>query len=151
LTYVLDGEWSASRACCFTPGEITPSTHWIGGWVGPGAGQGVMKREKFYLFRGSNPGCPSRSRPLYRLRYSRDIIKLFRFLLPRYLMGNPANLYIALGCHGTTKFEKSCLTEISKVLRMFGRAEAASILPKVIWFSYDWSHMLRNVWPVYKN
>jgi hypothetical protein len=29
------GEWSASHPCHFTPGERAPSTHWIGGWVGP--------------------------------------------------------------------------------------------------------------------
>jgi hypothetical protein len=35
LTLVLDGnELSASRPCRFTPGEIDPGTHWIGGWVG---------------------------------------------------------------------------------------------------------------------
>jgi len=25
------GEWSASCACCFTPGETAPGTYWIGG------------------------------------------------------------------------------------------------------------------------
>jgi hypothetical protein len=34
LTSALDeGEWSASRPGCFNPGEITPSTHWTGGWL----------------------------------------------------------------------------------------------------------------------
>jgi hypothetical protein len=32
---VVGGEWSASRLSPFTPGERAPSTHWIGGWVGP--------------------------------------------------------------------------------------------------------------------
>ncbi|PNF14462.1 hypothetical protein B7P43_G01680 [Cryptotermes secundus] len=32
------GEWSASRPGCFTPGERSPTTHWIGGWVDPKAG-----------------------------------------------------------------------------------------------------------------
>jgi hypothetical protein len=32
------GEWSASRHGRFTPGERTPGTHWVGGWVGPRAG-----------------------------------------------------------------------------------------------------------------
>jgi hypothetical protein len=31
------GEWSASRTGRFTPSERAPDTHWIGGWVGPGA------------------------------------------------------------------------------------------------------------------
>jgi hypothetical protein len=39
LTSVLDGvEWSASRPGRFIPRERAPSTHWIGGWVGPRAG-----------------------------------------------------------------------------------------------------------------
>jgi hypothetical protein len=38
LTSALDGgEWSASRPGRFTPRERAPSTHWIGGWVGPRA------------------------------------------------------------------------------------------------------------------
>jgi hypothetical protein len=28
-------EWSASLPSHFTPGESTPGTHWIAGWVGP--------------------------------------------------------------------------------------------------------------------
>jgi hypothetical protein len=32
------GEWSASRPGRFTYGERAPSTHWIGGFVGPTAG-----------------------------------------------------------------------------------------------------------------
>jgi hypothetical protein len=40
LTSALDGgEWSASHpGRDLPPGERTPSTHWIGGWVGPRAG-----------------------------------------------------------------------------------------------------------------
>jgi len=32
------GKWSASRPDRFIPGERAPGSHWIGGWVGPGAG-----------------------------------------------------------------------------------------------------------------
>jgi hypothetical protein len=32
---LVGGEWSASRPGPFTPRERAPSTHWIGGWVGP--------------------------------------------------------------------------------------------------------------------
>jgi hypothetical protein len=36
FTSILDGgEWSASRPFRFTPREIAPRAHWIGGWVGP--------------------------------------------------------------------------------------------------------------------
>jgi hypothetical protein len=35
LTFELDeGEWSASRPGCFTPGEGACSTQWIESWVG---------------------------------------------------------------------------------------------------------------------
>jgi hypothetical protein len=37
--------WSASLPGRFTPGEIAPGTHWIGGWVGPRIGlDGVENR-----------------------------------------------------------------------------------------------------------
>jgi hypothetical protein len=38
------GEWSASPSCRFTPGEIVPGTHWIGGWVGLGAGLDAVEK-----------------------------------------------------------------------------------------------------------
>jgi hypothetical protein len=38
------GEWSASRPCCFTPGERALGTHWIGGWVGPRIGLDNVER-----------------------------------------------------------------------------------------------------------
>jgi hypothetical protein len=44
LTSVLaGGEWSASCPCHFTPRERAPSTHWIGGWVGPKVGLDNVK------------------------------------------------------------------------------------------------------------
>jgi hypothetical protein len=44
---VLDGgEWSGSRPRRFTTKERAPSTHWIGGWVGPRAGLDAVVREK---------------------------------------------------------------------------------------------------------
>jgi hypothetical protein len=54
---VLDGgEWSASRAGSFTPGETDPDTHWIGGWVGTRAGlDAVVKRKIFSSRQESNP------------------------------------------------------------------------------------------------
>jgi hypothetical protein len=30
---LVGGEWSASRPCRFTPGEMSPGTYWIGGSV----------------------------------------------------------------------------------------------------------------------
>jgi hypothetical protein len=40
------GEWSASRLGRFTPGERAPSTHWIGGWVGPRAVLDMVVKRK---------------------------------------------------------------------------------------------------------
>jgi hypothetical protein len=57
LTSALDGdEWSASRPGRFTPKERAPGTHWIGGWVGPGAViDAVVKRKIPCSRRKSNP------------------------------------------------------------------------------------------------
>jgi hypothetical protein len=43
--------------CPFTHPAKNPGTHWIGGWVGPRTGRGVLeKRDIFCVFRDSNPG-----------------------------------------------------------------------------------------------
>jgi hypothetical protein len=44
---LLGSEWSASRHGRFTPGERGPSTHWIGGWVGPSFGLDDVENRKF--------------------------------------------------------------------------------------------------------
>jgi hypothetical protein len=45
LTSTLDGgEWSASHPGYFTPRERAPSTHWIGGWVGPRYGLDILQK-----------------------------------------------------------------------------------------------------------
>jgi hypothetical protein len=65
-------ECTASRPGPFTPGERSPSTHWIGGWVGPGAGLDDVERRKILPLPGLElrpHGRPTRSQSLYRLRY----------------------------------------------------------------------------------
>jgi hypothetical protein len=53
------GEWSASRPCRFTPREIVPGTHWIGGWVGIIAVlDAVVKRKIPSPRREWNPRTP---------------------------------------------------------------------------------------------
>jgi hypothetical protein len=50
LTFATDGgEWSASCICHSTLRETAPSTHWIGGWVGPSR-SGCCGVEKHFLF-----------------------------------------------------------------------------------------------------
>jgi hypothetical protein len=52
------------------PGERTPGTHWIGGWMGPRAGLDAGARRKILcLCRGSNPDRPARNQTLYCLSY----------------------------------------------------------------------------------
>jgi hypothetical protein len=57
LTSALDGgEWSASRPCCFIPGERAPSTHSIGGWVGPRVGLHTVEKRNILHCQESNLG-----------------------------------------------------------------------------------------------
>jgi hypothetical protein len=49
---LVGGEWSASRQDRFTPEEKAPGTHWIGGWVGPGAGLDDVGRTKILHLLG---------------------------------------------------------------------------------------------------
>jgi hypothetical protein len=52
------------------PGERTPGTHWIGGWVGPSAGLDAGARRKILCpCQGSKPDRPARSQTLYCLSY----------------------------------------------------------------------------------
>jgi hypothetical protein len=57
LDSALDGgEWSASCPGRFTPRERAPGTHWIGGWVGPRAGEDAVVRRKIPSpYRDSKP------------------------------------------------------------------------------------------------
>jgi hypothetical protein len=67
-----EGEWSASRPCRFTSGEITSGTHWIEGSVDPRAGLDGVEKRKFWTLAGlelRSLGRPVRSQLLYRLRY----------------------------------------------------------------------------------
>jgi hypothetical protein len=48
----LGGE--ASRPGRFASGETDPGTHWTRGWMGPRAGQNVVKREIFRICQESN-------------------------------------------------------------------------------------------------
>jgi len=38
-------------------GKEFPSTHWIGGWVGPRAGLDVVAKKKSLPMLGIEPGC----------------------------------------------------------------------------------------------
>jgi hypothetical protein len=61
--------WSDSRPGRFIPGERTPYTHWIGGWVGSRTGlEGTEKRKILPLPGIENPGRPARIPSLYGLR-----------------------------------------------------------------------------------
>jgi hypothetical protein len=54
------GEWSVSRLGRFTPGERAFGTHWVGGWMDPGAGLNDVEKRKFLTVSGLE----------LRLRYS---------------------------------------------------------------------------------
>jgi hypothetical protein len=49
---VARGEWSDSRPGRFAPRETPSSTHCIGGWADPRAGQGDVKERKFLTLPG---------------------------------------------------------------------------------------------------
>jgi hypothetical protein len=69
---LVTGEWSTSRLGRFTYGERTPSTHWIGGWMGPRTGLDDLEKRKFLPTPGLELrplGRPARSQSLYRLSY----------------------------------------------------------------------------------
>jgi hypothetical protein len=50
-----DCEWPASLPGRFTPGEIVPGAHWIGGWVGLRAGLEAVGKRKILPLQGIEP------------------------------------------------------------------------------------------------
>jgi hypothetical protein len=69
---LVGGEWSASHPSYFTPGERSPGSHCIGGWVDPRAALDDVDKRKFLTLPGlelwhfDRPAC---CQPLYRLSY----------------------------------------------------------------------------------
>jgi hypothetical protein len=60
LTSVLDGgECSVSCSGHFTPAEVTPCTHWTGGWVGPRIGVDAVEKRKMLPCQESNLVSPA--------------------------------------------------------------------------------------------
>jgi hypothetical protein len=67
------GEWSASRAGRFTPGERAPVSHWKGGWMGSRAGMDDEEKRNILFLPGLElrlRGRLARSQSLYRMRYT---------------------------------------------------------------------------------
>jgi hypothetical protein len=52
ISALAGGEWSVSRPGRFTFGEIAPGTHWIGGWVDPGADLDDVEKRKLVTLSG---------------------------------------------------------------------------------------------------
>jgi hypothetical protein len=52
ISVLVGGEWSASRPGRFTPGEISPTTHWIGNWVAPRSGLDDVEKRKYLILPG---------------------------------------------------------------------------------------------------
>jgi hypothetical protein len=69
------------------PWKNTPSTNWIGGWVGLRAGLDTEARGKVLcLCQGSNPGHPVCSQTLYSLSYpSHKVVKNCHSITASYL------------------------------------------------------------------
>jgi hypothetical protein len=58
------------------PQERSPSTHWIGGWVGLRASLDTWARMRIlYPCQGLNPGCPVYGQTLYWLNYPSSIVR----------------------------------------------------------------------------
>jgi len=83
LTSVLDGgEWSASPPGQFTTGEGVPSSHWIGGWVGPTASlDAVARRNIPCLSQELDCGCPAHSLVTLQTELSQFLRGIFNLRL----------------------------------------------------------------------
>jgi hypothetical protein len=71
---LVGGERSASH-----PGERTPATHWIGGWVGPRASREDVEKKESLILSGLELlllGRPARSQSLYASNFVNYSISL---------------------------------------------------------------------------
>jgi hypothetical protein len=66
---LVGGEWSAFRSGFFIPGEISPDTHRLGGWVDPRAGLDDMEKWKILRPTGTRTPTSVCSQSLYWLHY----------------------------------------------------------------------------------
>jgi hypothetical protein len=87
---LVGGEWSASCAGCFAPGETAPRTHWIV-WVDPRVGMDDVEKRKFFTLPGLELrplGRPARRQSLYRLPLLAPILNYLDpvQILIRYLL-----------------------------------------------------------------
>jgi hypothetical protein len=65
-------KWSASRPSRFIPGQGSPCTHWIRGWMGPKNSLGGIANWNFLTLPELELRClghPASSQPLYLLYY----------------------------------------------------------------------------------
>jgi hypothetical protein len=128
LTLALDeDELSTSRPGRITPEERAACTHWMRGWVIPRAGlDAVEKREVSYPCRESNPGRPSHSTSLYRLRYP-------SFLIFGPEPGTLYSLTIALATGPRVQIMKLLVCSFlqSSVMSFLGRAIAQAVSRRV--------------------
>jgi hypothetical protein len=108
LTSTLDGEWSASRLC-----QFTPKSHWVGGWVSPRSRYGRYGEENStFPCRESNHGCPASSPSLYRLSYRgshRHRCENFKFTL---FLCSFLNVLVTSTGMGTTVLESAPCTRV---------------------------------------
>jgi hypothetical protein len=97
-TSLVGSKWSASRPGRFTPGERTPGSHWIGGWVDPRAGLDDVEKRKFLTLPRLELrplGRPTRSLSLYRLLELLSIQNIYFFRQHKNsLRGIQMNIYI---------------------------------------------------------
>jgi hypothetical protein len=51
-------EWSDSRSCRLPPGEKTPYTHFVGGWVDSSDRLDDVNKKKIFIISGLNSELP---------------------------------------------------------------------------------------------
>jgi hypothetical protein len=88
MTWALDvGEWSAS-----CPGHFTPSTHWIGGSVGPRAGLDMVSKRKI-------PSPCWESNPDHLIVQHLDFISMFPCFLAVTTASIGSTIFVHKTCH----------------------------------------------------
>jgi hypothetical protein len=82
----------------FTPGEIAPGTHWIGGWMGPSASLDAVEKRQILPLPGIEPRPSSRSPSQLRKMFKINVIfrfkqKYFFALIMKPLQGHNVSVW----------------------------------------------------------
>lgn len=102
LTLTLEGEFSVSHPCSFTPKARTPGARCIGDWVGPIVGMYAVEKRRLLHCRKPNLGHFTCSQPI-------TILSELSGLPRMHVRALSGRCYRGRGSHSSSQRSSACL------------------------------------------